>query len=242
MKLTTFSLAFSALLSQGLAQDLCGQFSAYTSSNGYYFNNNAWGSSAGSGSQCTHVDKLLNPGVQWHTQWNWAGGDSNVKSYPYSGRTLSKKQLVTSIASMPTKAQWQYTGGNIRADVAYDLFTAADPNHDTSSGDYELMIWLARKGGVYPIGPSTGTVNVAGKNWELFIGYNGKTKVFSFVAPSELDDFESDVKPFFGYITEHQGYPASQQYLLTFQFGSEPFTGSDAQFNVWYWYGEVNSK
>ena len=30
---------------------------------------------------------------------------------------------------------------NIRANVAYDLFTAANSGHGTSSGDYELMIW-----------------------------------------------------------------------------------------------------
>jgi xyloglucan-specific endo-beta-1,4-glucanase len=104
-------------------------------------NNNAWGKGSGQGSQCTHVDKMLNPGVAWHTEWNWSGGDNNVKSYPYSGRTLSSKKIVSSIGSMPTKAEWRYQGNNIRADVAYDIFTAADPNHDTSSGDYELMIW-----------------------------------------------------------------------------------------------------
>ncbi|KAI2643615.1 endoglucanase [Xylaria nigripes] len=235
-----FSAAFSALLARGLAQDLCDQFSYYAAPNGYYFNNNAWGSSAGTGSQCTHVDILLNPGVQWDTEWSWSGGDNNVKSYPYSGRTLSSKKLVSSIGSMPTKAQWQYTGNNIRADVAYDLFTAADPNHDTGSGDYELMIWLARKGGVSPIGSSTGMVTIGANTWELFVGYNGAMKVFSYVAATEATDLEFDVKPFFSHITDTQGFPAYQQYLITFQFGSEPFTGSNARFDVWYWYAEVN--
>jgi xyloglucan-specific endo-beta-1,4-glucanase len=134
------SLSLTALASLASAQDLCAQYGYYSSS-GYYLNNNAWGQSAGSGSQCTHVDKMLNPGVAWHTEWNWSGGDNNVKSYPYSGRTLSSKKLVSQIGSMPTKAEWRYLGDNIRADVAYDLFTASNPNHDTSSGDYELMIW-----------------------------------------------------------------------------------------------------
>lgn len=130
-----------AFLSLAWAQDLCDQY-GYYSANGYYLNNNAWGrASATSGSQCTHVDKLLNPGVQWHTEWTWSGGDNAVKSYPYSGRQLTTKKLVSNIGSMPTKAEWAYTGNNIRADIAYDLFTAANPNHDTSSGDYELMVW-----------------------------------------------------------------------------------------------------
>lgn len=133
-------LSISAFLSLAWAQDLCGQYSYYAA-NGYYLNNNAWGQSAGSGSQCTHVDILLNPGVQWHTDWNWSGGNNNVKSYPYSGRELPTKKIISKIGSIPTKAEWQYTGDNLRADIAYDLFTAADPNHSTSSGDYELMIW-----------------------------------------------------------------------------------------------------
>lgn len=122
------------------AQDLCGQFD-YHASNGYYVNNNAWGSGSGQGEQCTHIDNIGDVGVGWHTDWSWSGGENNVKSYPYSGRELSSKKLVSDIGSLPTKAEWAYNGDSIRADVAYDLFTAADPNHETSSGDYELMIW-----------------------------------------------------------------------------------------------------
>lgn len=237
MKSAIFSL--SALASLAWAQDLCDQYSYY-SANGYNFNNNAWGQSAGTGSQCTHVDQLLNPGVAWHTEWTWSGGDNNVKSYPYSGRELSSKKLVSDIGSMATKAEWRYLGDNIRADIAYDLFTAADPNHDTSSGDYELMVWLGRRGGVQPIGSSTGTVNVAGSNWDLWVGYNGPMKVFSFVAVNEIATFEADLKSFFTHITNAQGFPASQQHLITVQFGSEPFTGSNCRFDVWYWYCDVN--
>ena len=123
------------------AQDLCGQYD-YHESNGYYFNNNKWGADAGQGDQCTHVDNVRDVGVAWHTEWSWSGGENNVKSYPYSGRKLpGSKSLVKDIGSLPTKAEWRYQGDNIRANVAYDLFTAADPNHDTSSGDYDLMIW-----------------------------------------------------------------------------------------------------
>lgn len=54
---------------------------------------------------------------------------------------MSQKKLISNIGSLPSSAQWSYTGNNIRANVAYDLFTASNPNHDTSSGDYELMVW-----------------------------------------------------------------------------------------------------
>lgn len=42
---------------------------------------------------------------------------------------------------MPTSIQWSYDNYNVRANVAYDIFTAQDPNHVNSSGDYELMVW-----------------------------------------------------------------------------------------------------
>lgn len=129
-----------ALAAPGLAQELCEQF-AYHSEAGYYFNNNMWGSDSGTGSQCTYVDSADYAGVSWHVDWDWQGGDDNVKSYPYSGRELPEKRLVSSIGRIPTTADWNYVGDGVRANVAYDLFTAADPNHDTSYGDFELMIW-----------------------------------------------------------------------------------------------------
>jgi xyloglucan-specific endo-beta-1,4-glucanase len=131
---------FYLLPSIAWAQDLCGQFDYY-SSNGYYLNNNEWGAAAGSGQQCTYVDNVRNDGVAWHTDWSWSGSDYNVKSYPYSGRDLPAKPLLSNITSLPTIAKWQYAGTNVRANIAYDLFTASDPNHSGTSGDYELMIW-----------------------------------------------------------------------------------------------------
>lgn len=42
---------------------------------------------------------------------------------------------------MPTSITWRYDTNNMRCNVAFDVFTAADPNHVNSSGDYELMVW-----------------------------------------------------------------------------------------------------
>lgn len=258
-----------------MAQSLCGQFDYY-SSNGYYVNNNAWGADQGQGDQCTQIDNISSNGVTFHTDWNWSGGENNVKSYPHVGHALEgDKKLVKDITGFPNKAEWNYDGDNIRANVAYDIFTAQDPNHETSSGDYEIMIWyvpfiicewelhinqgyrLANVGGVYPIGESTGNVDIGGKEWELFVGFNGDMKVFSFVAPQETKTFEEDLRPFFDHITSTQGFPAAEQHLIStllilswaasmannyaaLQFGSEPFTGTNARFDVYYWYANVN--
>lgn len=136
-----YNLILASLVSAVTAQSLCGQYDEYSSS-GYQFNNNNWGKDdATSGQQCTTVDGADSGGISWHSSWSWSGGEDNVKAYPYGGRQVTSGQLVSDIGSMSTAAEWTYDGSNIRANVAYDIFTASDPNHDLSSGDYEVMIW-----------------------------------------------------------------------------------------------------
>lgn len=121
---------------------LCEQY-GYWSGNGYEVNNNNWGKdSASSGSQCTWVDSSSSGGVSWHTTWTWQGGENNVKSFANCGLQVPQGRTISSINNLQTSISWSYSNTNIRANVAYDLFTAADPNHDHSSGDYELMIWF----------------------------------------------------------------------------------------------------
>ncbi|KAL2148597.1 hypothetical protein VTH82DRAFT_2151 [Thermothelomyces myriococcoides] len=162
----------------------------------------------------------------------WQGGENNVKSFANCGLQVPQGRTISSINNLQTSISWSYSNTNIRANVAYDLFTAADPNHDHSSGDYELMIWLAKYGDVYPIGSSAGYVNVAGQDWELWTGYNGAMRVYSFIAPSPRNSFSANVKEFFNYLESAQGFPASSQYLLIFQAGTEPFTGGETTFTV----------
>ena len=151
----------------------------------------------------------------FRAQWTWSGGQDNVKAYPYAGKTLNQKRLVSQIGSIPTSVSWNYQGNNLRANVAYDLFTASNPNHDTSSGDYELMIWLGRLGGIYPIGSKVGNVNLAGQNFELWDGYNGGMRVFSFVTTGQINSFNADIKNFFNYLSSNRGFPAGNQYLIS---------------------------
>ncbi|KAB5540493.1 glycoside hydrolase family 12 protein [Coniochaeta sp. 2T2.1] len=221
-------------------QTLCDQY-AYWSGSGYEILNNLWGKDAAtSGSQCTYVDGQSGSGVSFHTTWTWNGGQNNVKSYIYAGRQVQKGRKVSSINSMQTSASWNYNTENIRANVAYDIFTAADPNHANSGGDYELMIWLARYGDIYPIGQSTGQVNVAGRSWDLWIGYNGAMRVYSFIAPSPVKSFNADVKDFFKYLQTSQNFPASEQNLIVFQIGTETFTGGPATLSVSQFSASIN--
>jgi xyloglucan-specific endo-beta-1,4-glucanase len=124
------------------AASLCSQY-AYYAANGYEFNNNNWGKgSASSGSQCTTVQSTSGSGVSWSTSWTWQGGQDNVKSYANVGKQFATGLKISNIKSLTTNINWDYQPrDNVRANVAYDIFTAADPNHDKSSGDYELMVW-----------------------------------------------------------------------------------------------------
>lgn len=105
--------------------------------------NNKWGQDFGTGEQCVTKDGLSGDTISWHANWEWRGGEANVKSYPNTKLQISNKSLVSDIDTMPTKANWSYiyAGPTLRAGVSYDFFTAADPEHNTWSGDYEIMIW-----------------------------------------------------------------------------------------------------
>ena len=151
--------------------------------------------------------------MKFRSTWTWQGGKDNVKSYIYCGKQVTKGKLISSISKMDTSVSWSYNTQNVRCNVAYDVFTAADPNHVNSSGDFELMIWLGRLGDVYPIGKSTGNVQVAGRTWDLWVGMNGNMKVFSYVAASPVNSFSADARLFFKHM-ETQGFPANKQYLI----------------------------
>ncbi|KAL2823443.1 concanavalin A-like lectin/glucanase domain-containing protein [Aspergillus cavernicola] len=224
------------LAAAATAQELCDQY-GYYSSDGYTVNNNMWGMDAGTGSQCTYIDSISSDGLAWHTTWNWSG-DMSVKSYPNSGLEFDKR-LVSNISSIPTTAEWSYDNTDINADVAYDLFTAADINHETSSGDYELMIWLARYGVIQPIGSQVGTADIGDTTWELWNGMNGDMNVYSFVASDPVTSFSADIKDFRAHLTGNYAYPADSQYLITLQFGTEPFTGDESTLTVSQWSASV---
>jgi len=73
----------------------------------------------------------------------WSGSENDIKSYSYSGKQFPRGQKISSIRSMRTSARWDYDTDVIRANVAYDIFTATDFEHVTSSGDYEVSLNFA---------------------------------------------------------------------------------------------------
>lgn len=107
------------------------------------------------------------------------------------------------------------------------------------------------------------TVDIAGHSWDLYIGTNMGMQVYSFAATSNIGSFNADVKDFFDYLADNQGYPANAQNLLgedcpynppmvctvlhpdhlaaVFQLGSEASAGGPATFKVDLFSAEVKT-
>ncbi|TGO14886.1 hypothetical protein BTUL_0047g00480 [Botrytis tulipae] len=228
--LATVAVASPTPTLEERATTMCGQWDTVAIGT-YTVFQNLWNITGFAGSQCSTVTSDTSNSLVWSTNWSWAGGPTQVKSYANVGLTMAAKQ-VSAISTIPSTWDWTYTGSNIVADVSYDLFSSTK---GTGNADYEIMIWLSALGGAGPIS-STGstpiaTPTIAGVSWKLFSGLNGSTRVYSFVASSTVNKFSGDLKTFLTYLTSSQGYPASQ-FLTTIQAGTEPFTGSNAVFKT----------
>jgi len=224
------ALAAPAKTVQERSTTTCSSFNSITTG-AYTIYQNLWGASAASsGSQCQTFNSLSNGYVSWSTSWSWEGGSSNVKSYDNVAVTSTGVKL-SEISSIDSKFEWSYTGNNVVADVSFDLFTAASAS---GAAEYEIMIWLAALGGAGPIsstGSPIATPKIDSTTWKLYKGPNGDTTVFSFVAESEVTNFDDDIFKLVTYLIDNEGL-SSSQYLTTLEAGTEPFTGSDAVFTV----------
>jgi xyloglucan-specific endo-beta-1,4-glucanase len=170
-----------------------------------------WGKdSASSGSQCSSIDSLDGSTIKWHTSWSWAGGSSSVKSFAQIMDNVSTPKQVSMINTYKSTWSWSYSGSNMVADVAYDIFTCKDTS---GCSDYEVMIWLAALGGAFPIsstGQPIATVTIGSYSWKLYYGLNGSMKVYSFVATNTINNFSGDLKEFYTYLIKSQGFPGTQ--------------------------------
>lgn len=82
-----------------------------------------------------------------------------------------------------------------------------------------MLYRLGRLGGVWPIsqaGKPIATVTISGVSFDLYFGYNGSMKVYSFVRAGNNDvkSFKSDIKLFFNYLETSQQFPSSNQNLI----------------------------
>ena len=93
-----------ALEPRGASQ--CGQYTSI-STGSYTVYANEWGSSTGTGSQCSQINGLTGNTLAWSTSWSWSGGPNNVKSYTNVESPMTSKPL-TQYNSIKTNWTWRY--------------------------------------------------------------------------------------------------------------------------------------
>ncbi|KAJ3487633.1 hypothetical protein NLI96_g3398 [Meripilus lineatus] len=196
---------------------------------------NQWGARAGVGSQNSTLLSATGNSVSWMTNYTWANGPNNVKSYANVIHNTAKGVQLANIQSAPTSWTWDYLteSQGIRADVSYDIWTGVPSSGDpaTSASSFEIMIWLSGLGGIQPVGSQIlSNIQVAGHSWNLWKGPNANWQVLSFVsANGEIKDFNVDLNDFFKYLIANQGV-APTQFLQAIQTGTEPFVGTASLF------------
>ncbi|KAJ7503036.1 endocellulase [Mycena galericulata] len=212
------------------AQTISGQYDCLAAG-GFTLCQNLWGESAGVGSQTSTLVSSSTQTVSWSTNYTWANGPNNVKSYANVQSTAAKGVQLANIASAPTSWQWNYAtqSSGIRADVSYDIWfgKASSGSPATSASSYEIMIWLSGLGGIQPVGSQITTATpIAGYTWNLWKGPNSNWEVFSFVSSTgNINSFDVDLNAFFTYLVQEQGV-ASTQYVQAIQSGTEAFVGT----------------
>ena len=230
MMVVIFALALSGVLvvtgpAAAATGQICDQYGSTIQGN-YIVMNNRWGTTA---TQCINV---TTSGFQI-TQQDGVGNLSGAPvSYPaiYVGCHYSNcspntnlPMKISSISSAQTNVTLTYPGSGTY-DAAYDIWLNADTNV-SGVQDTEIMIWLNHTGSVQPIGSKTGTVSLAGRSWEVWVGNNGGNNVVSY-STTGVTSFNADVKPFLtDAITRGSGFGTTAWYLTSMQMGFEPWVG-----------------
>ncbi|KZS90660.1 concanavalin A-like lectin/glucanase [Sistotremastrum niveocremeum HHB9708] len=229
MKLLSGLVSVAVAVSTVSAQVLTGATTCEPAG-GYTLCQNLWGAKAGVGGQNSTLLSATGNTVSWMTNWTWANGPNSVKSYANVQSNSVQGVQLSALTSAPTTWSWEYLSQSdgIRADVSYDIWLGAAPTGAPASAasSYEIMIWLSGLGGIQPVGSqiTTGTP-IAGTTWNLWSGPNTNWHVYSFVATSQINNFNVDLKAFFDFLVANEGV-ASSQYIQAIQTGTEPFTGS----------------
>ncbi|KAJ7772073.1 endocellulase [Mycena maculata] len=223
-------VTLSCLFSLGLTQTITGQYSCLPAGE-FTLCQNLWGELAGVGSQQSTLVGTTSNTVSWSTNWTWANGPDNVKSYANVQSLTASGVQLQNIASAPTSWDWTYEtqSTGIRADVSYDIWfgTASSGEPASTASSYEIMIWLSGLGGIQPVGSQITTATPIGNwTWNLWKGPNTNWEVFSFVsATGNLPSWNADLNDFFTYLVQEQGV-APTQYVQAIQSGTEAFEGA----------------
>ncbi|KAG8918235.1 hypothetical protein FRC01_001964 [Tulasnella sp. 417] len=148
----TIALAFSSVLALPTTPNethlekrftqLCGQWGTESEGGIYLFENNLWGISGATGSQCSQVYSLSGNVVGWGTTYSWSGNSGQVKSYTNLDLKVGLGMQLSSIGSIPSQWYWTYpyASSDLVADVSYDLWLSSSSTGtgSSSTSSYEM--------------------------------------------------------------------------------------------------------
>ncbi|MGC4070460.1 MAG: cellulose binding domain-containing protein [Polyangiaceae bacterium] len=194
----------------------------------YVVQNNVWG---GSGTQTVSYKGTTFEVTQ---QTGSNAGNGAPVSYPsvfigsnYNRTTAGSNlpKLVSSIASVQTSWTNNAGGPSGTYNAAYDVWfsTSASGDSGAPSGGY-LMVWYFNPSGAQPIGSVVATAAVAGKQVQVWFGYNGSTPCVSYVIVGNTQSFTYDLNLFIKDAVQ-RGYVKSNWYLTNVFAGFEIWNG-----------------
>jgi hypothetical protein len=209
------------------AATICEQYGTVVAGN-YVIMNNRWGSNSpqciettSNGFTITQQDgtgNLSGAPVSYPAIYLGCHYTNCSPSSPLPAQISSMGNVNTSISlAYPSSGTWN---------AAYDIWINADTN-TTGVQDTEIMIWLNRQGSIQPIGSNTGTVTLAGRSWQVWVGSNGQNNVVSYLSSSiPITSISFNARDFIlDAITRGSGFGSTSWYLTSVQAGFEPWIG-----------------
>jgi xyloglucan-specific endo-beta-1,4-glucanase len=218
-----------------LAQDRSCKKDAAITLPPYWINNNQWGATTGSGSQCVFRTSDSGSTIGWGTSWDWTGSPNSVKSFPSAvmgwhwGVQVPGSGLPVRLSEdVDVESKWSFSlkqEGEGAMNVMYDLWLhdIANPG-GANDPTAEVTVWLNRTGDAAPAGTREATVTIDGTKWDLFRATNATWDVYSFVRTSDTTSASLNLKDFTDELTR-RGLLSQQKYLTSVEAGAQIFTG-----------------
>ena len=173
LMVTTTTLVTAPLASASAAADICGQFETTTVASGLYnVQNNHWNPQSSTSQQCLRVDGTSFEVTRADSVQPTNGAPA---SYPsiylgchYSTCTTNSDLPQQVASAKQVRVKWSTVQPAEGAyNVSLDLWFDSNPG-ETMENEGELMVWLAHRGGVQPIGTQQGRTTLGGVTYEVW--------------------------------------------------------------------------
>jgi hypothetical protein len=204
----------------------------------YILNNNWWGTSGATGTECVWGTCQNGDAIGWVTTWNWSGGTSSVLTYPSAilgwqyGFQVSNTGLPVAVsANKIVNCSWDFalTQASGQYDVAYDIWLHPNATPPSNGGQSdEVMIWMNYTAGAFPAGSVAASgISIEGATWKLYEGNSGSWPIHSYTRAGNTTTSVLNVSAFLNDLVR-RGYMPSTRYLTGVQAGIEVRSGASS--------------